>query len=211
MIALSFVFIGWGCAFSNLTVHPPSGPIASGIRGGQGREIVLEVAFSDDRPTPKRCGMQKNGFNADTANVFCSREPSAYLAELLANELKEVGFTVTPEPQSSDPLKIHGKLLQFFVEPKLGLLSFTPEADIYVHLTAASQSGLMAERDFYVKGEETSVFGWEKNFQLATDEATRRIIKEMAAAILALCDRFPEVGIAKAMRVSLRTTGDRPR
>jgi len=69
----------------------------------------------------------------------------------------------------------------------------------------------MAERDFDVKGEETSVFGWEKNFQLATDEATRRIIKEMAAAILALCDRFPEVGIAKAMRVWLRTTGDRPR
>jgi hypothetical protein len=62
-------------------------------------------------------------------------------------------------------LRLEGKLLQFFVEPKVGFVTFTPEADIHVRLVASSPSGLLAERDFYVKGEETSLIGTENNFQ----------------------------------------------
>jgi len=198
--------MGMGCAFSNVTVTPPRGDISSRIKGGQGREVVLQVPFSDDRPIRNRCGMEKNGFNMDTANAYCAKEPSVYLAELLANELKEAGFAVTLTPQGPDPLKLEGKLFQFFVEPKVGFFTFTPEADIHIRLIAASSSGLAAERDFYVKAEETSMFGTEGNFQLATEGATRRIIKEMVAAIVALCDRFPGVGAPppKSVQISLR-------
>ena len=209
LVVLSFLLMGMGCAFSNATVTPPRGAISSGIKGGQGRELVVQAPFSDERPIRNRCGMQKNGFNMDTANAYCAQEPSVYLAELLANELKEAGFAVTLQPQGADPLKLEGKLLQFFVEPKVGFFTFTPEADIQIRLIVVSSSGLSAERDFYVKAEETSMIGWQENFQLATEEATRRIIKEMAAAIVALCDRFPGVGAPppKSVQVSLRTIG----
>jgi hypothetical protein len=138
--------------------------------------------------------MQKNGWNWDTANVYCSAEPSIYIADLLANELKEAGFSVPFKAQTSDPLRVEGKLLQFFVEPKVGFATFSPEADIHVRLVATSGSGLLADRDFYVKVDETSLVGTAGNFQLASEAATRRIIKDMAAAIVALYDRFPELG-----------------
>jgi Uncharacterized lipoprotein len=183
-----------GCAFANVTVTPPRSPINSGVGGGRGREIVIQVPFADDRPQRSRCGMQKNGYNMDTANVNCSAEPYLFVAELLEKELKEAGFSVSYKAQTRDPLRVEGKLLQFFVEPKVGFLTFTPEADIHVRLSATSGSGLVAERDFYVKAEEESLVGTEGNFQLAAEAATKRAIKDMVSAIVSLCDRFPELG-----------------
>jgi len=57
------------------------------------------------------------------------------------------------DPAKATPaaLRIDGVLLQFFLEPAIGAVTFTPEADIELTLVASSQSGLYAERRFYLK------------------------------------------------------------
>jgi hypothetical protein len=188
-----------GCAFTNLTVTPPQQPIGSNLSGGKGRNVQVMLPFTDDRPVKERCGMQKNGWNMDTANVYCSADPAQWLADLLAGELRESGFNVlSPSQGGADAIRLEGHLLQFFVEPKLGVFTFSPEADVHVHLVASSSSGLIAERDFYVKGTETSLVGVESNFQSATTSAVRAVVKDMVGAVLALMDRYPDLAVRVA-------------
>ena len=183
------------CAFATVNVTPPKAPQSTGLTGGKQRAVQLVVPLADARAQPNRCGMQKNGYNMDTANVVCSVAPASWLAESLATELRTAGFTVLPSaPTGATALRLEGKLLQFFVEPKVGFLTFTPEADIHIRLVASSPSGLLAERDFYVKGEETSLVGAESNFQSASDGATRQILGDMVRAVIELMDRYPELG-----------------
>jgi hypothetical protein len=139
--------------------------------------------------------MKKNGYNMETAQIFCGAEPSAYLAELLAAELVEAGFDVQRKntATSSGALHLEGELLQFFVEPKVDAFTFTPETDIHVKLTATSASGLDAERDFYVKAEEVALAGTEDTFQTASVRATHQIVTRMAQAVQELVQRYPEL------------------
>lgn len=191
---LLLIAAGSGCAFTSVSITPPPPSTSSAARGGNGREIVIQTPFADARPNAARCGMKKNGYNMDTADVKCSADPNAYLAELLANELKRAGFTVAyRQTTSADPLQIEGKLLQFFIEPMPGWIGVL-EADIHVRLSATSASGLVAERDFYVKSQEKAYWGLEFEFQKATDESTQQIVSKMAAAIVSIADRFPELG-----------------
>ncbi len=188
-----------GCAFTNLTVTPPSQPLGSNVTGGKGRSVLVVVPFADERPVKDRCGMQKNGWNMDTASVFCSADPTQWLAELLAGELRASGFDVlSSPPKGADAVRLEGRLLQFFVEPKVGVFTFSPEADIHVHLVASSPSGLLAERDFYVKGTETSLVGVESNFQAATTSAVRSVVKDMVTAVVGLMDRYPDLAVKVA-------------
>lgn len=180
-----------GCALTNMTITPPPAPVGAGLTGGKQRTIAVVVPFADDRVAGDRCGMKKNGYNMDTANVYCSEEPARFLATLLARELAASGFQVVP-PTAAAAVRIEGRLVQFFVEPKVGFLTFTPEADVGVRLVATSATGLLAERDFYVKGIEESLVGTEDNFQLASNAAVRAVVKDMVAAILALLDRYPD-------------------
>ncbi len=198
LLVLPLILLG-GCAFANLTVTPPQQPISAGLSGGKQRTVFMVVPFTDDRPFKNRCGMQKNGFNADTANVYCSAEPAQWLADLLLDELRATGFNVVAAaPSSARAVRLEGHLLQFFVEPKVGVFTFTPETDIHVQLVASSGSGLLAERDFYVKGVETSMVGTESNFQAATTAAVRSIVKDMVSAVLALVDRYPDLAVQVA-------------
>ncbi len=183
-----------GCAFVDINVIPPRTLVGSGVMGGQGRELVLTRPFADARQNPGRCGVQKNGMGSVTATVHCLAAPNQYLADLLAGELQLAGFRVVDRPTGPNPLIIEGLLEQFFVEPYVTFFTFTPEADIGVRLVARSPSGLEAVREFYAKSEETSVAGPAELFQQAADRATRQIVSEMAAAIVALADRFPDVG-----------------
>jgi hypothetical protein len=186
----------WGCALSNVTVTPPAAPFATKLAGGNGRAVMVVAPLVDERQLRNRCGMQKNGLNADTADVICSAEPAAWLADLLSRELMVAGFVVraAADSRAANAVRLEGRLLQFFVEPKVGAFTFTPEADIHVRLVASSASGLLAERDFYVKGVETSLIGTESNFQSAADEAVRTIVRDMVGAILALMNRYPALG-----------------
>lgn len=192
-----------GCAFHDLRVTPPQEPIGANLSGGSQRIVQVIVPFADDRPARHRCGMVKNGYNMDTANVYCSADPARWLADLLVAELQATGFRVISASQTSaGAVQLEGRLLQFFVEPKVGAFTFSPEADIHVRLAATSSSGLLAERDFYVKGIETSLVGVESNFQAATTSAVRSIVKDMVEAVLILMDRYPELGMERAAPAS---------
>jgi len=184
------------CAFTELKVTPGNTPINTGISGGDQREIVVAVPFSDDRQIKNRCGMKKNGYNMDTANALCSQPPADKLAELLADELKKAGFKVSThgDPQAPTGVKVEGTLLKFFVEPVIGFAMGSLETDIHVRLIASTQSGLRAERSFFVKGTQSAMVGTDSNFQASVDDATAQIVKQMVAAIVSLFNRYPKLG-----------------
>lgn len=190
-----------GCAFVDLNVAPPdAGALAQSSSLGRGREIILEAPFADQRPLPARCGMQKNGYNMDTANVNCTVSPPAWLSKALEQGLVSAGFRVRGKDNEQSPSAVHveGAVLQFFVEPDVGFTTFTPEADISVKLVVTSASGLRAERVFYVKGIEESLVGSEENFQKAATGGTQQIVSAMVNAIAGLLDRYPQLGAPSA-------------
>jgi uncharacterized lipoprotein YajG len=185
-----------GCAFSNLKVNPVPADVSTKLTGGEKREIIVQIPFSDARQSNKRCGMQKNGYNMDTADAICTADPAQKLSELLAQELRSAGFVVKTSDDTNKPsiVKIQGSLVKFFIEPVAGFSTITLETDIQLKLTATSNSGLLAERDFFVKGVESAMVSREENFQLATDDAVKKIIKDMVTAILSLMNRHPSLG-----------------
>jgi hypothetical protein len=186
-----------GCAFADITVMPPRPEtLAQPSDLGRGREVVLQMPFADQRPFPSRCGMQKNGYNMDTATVNCTVPPPLWLSQALAQGLVSAGFRVrtSPEAQQASSVRVDGAVLQFFAEPVVGAFSASPEADISVKLLLTSPSGLRAERVFYLKGIETSLMSTEDNFQKATDSSTRQAVTAMVSAIASLLDRYPQLG-----------------
>ncbi|MFL5348714.1 MAG: hypothetical protein ACJ8AT_28290 [Hyalangium sp.] len=194
LVALS----GGGCALTDLTLRAPEVPAVARQCTSTRPLVTLVTPLEDNRPQKKRCGMKKNSYNMDTADIFCGAEPAQYLAGLLAVELDKAGFEVRHTSSlaasaSTDGVQLEGQLLQFFVEPAVGFATFTPEADAYVRLLATSASGLKAERDFYVKWEETSIVGTEDNFQIAADKATSGVVINMAHAVQELLERYPQL------------------
>lgn len=186
------------CAFSDLNVKAPRLG-STGLSGGIHRKVHVILPFLDERPNRSRCGMQKNGYNMDTADVNCVGLPSQWVADALATELRTAGFDVTTGPASnSNGVKLEGQLLQFFIEPKVGAFTVTPEADIHVRLVASSASGLLAEREFYVKGTRSALVGVESTFQAASDRAFQDIMKSMVSAVISLMDNYPSVGTEQA-------------
>lgn len=185
------------CAFKNVAVNPPASGLSTQFSGGDGRELVVHVPFADERQILVRCGMKKNTYNMDTASVLCSSEPTVWLAHLLVEELKAVGFTVKTSGVTTKPngVKIEGLLLKFFIEPQIEFTTIALETDVHIKLIATSTSGLNAERSFFVKGINSALTGMDSNFQPSVDDATRKIIKDMVSAILTLMNRYPELGI----------------
>ena len=192
---LAVMVTGSGCALTDMTLRSPAVPEASRQCTGTRPVITLVTPLDDSRPQKHRCGIKKNGYNMETAQIFCGAEPAAYLADLLAAELVEAGFDVQRKAAatSSGGLHLKGELLQFFVEPVVGAFTFTPEADIQVKLTATTTTGLDAERDFYVKVEEVALAGTEDTFQAAAARATHQISGRMAQAVQELVQRYPEL------------------
>jgi hypothetical protein len=183
-----------GCALTSLTLDPShQARSVQAPSRGQGREIVLVAPFDDNRTITHRCGMKKNGYNWDTADIHCQTAPNLVLAQLLQEALLAAGFQVrtTADAVSPSTLRVAGSLTMFFVEPKVGAFTFSPEADIEVHLTATTATGLRAERRFYSKAVATALAGTDARFQQAYDTATRVMIDRLVDAIVALAHRYP--------------------
>jgi hypothetical protein len=186
-----------GCALTDVTIQPTT--LAGAIpptNVGRDRVVVMETPFVDGRGSPERCGMKKNGYGMDTAAIQCGVPPTDWVAGALTDGLQRAGFRVVygASPTPSTP-RIQGQVTQFFVEPKLGFFTYTPEADIGVRLQVTTASGLLAQREFYFKGEEALVgFGTKDVFEDAADHATVKATREMVAAIVALLDRYPGLG-----------------
>lgn len=91
---LAIAAVSNGCAFTDIPLTLPSGGLDNTIPGGNQRQVVIIMPFSDEREIRGRCGMQKNGYNMDTADAICQSNPTLWIANLLANELRASGFSV---------------------------------------------------------------------------------------------------------------------
>jgi hypothetical protein len=195
--ALLGAFLASGCALTDLSLRPPAERPAQ-ARGslGRGRLVALDLVWSDGRPQPGRCGTKKNGYNIQTADIFCQAEPASHLAYLLAQELTALGFVVVAAdagPLRPGTLRIDGELNQFFVEPHIGAFTVTPEVDVEVRLVASSGHGLLASRNFYVKAADENLAATDGTYQDVYEQALQLIVQRLVAAVIDLSDRYPDL------------------
>jgi hypothetical protein len=135
------------CAFTDVPLTLPTQGLADTVPGGQGREVIVSIPFSDAREIRDRCGMMKNGYNMDTADAVCQSDPNTWIAKLLADELRTSGFSVLTGDEDTRPsaVRVEGSLLKLFVEPVIGFWAGSLEADLSVELRATTQTGLDAK------------------------------------------------------------------
>jgi hypothetical protein len=207
-IAIGIALLASGCAFHDVSLDMPISGLSTPLRGGNGRQIVVTVPFADQRAQPNRCGMQKNGYNMDTANVLCRKEPTQWFAQLLGDELRAAGFTVVAADAAHKPsaLRVDGTLLQLFVEPLAGAFTVSCEADLQVRLVASSETGLHAERTFMAKGVWQGFAGIDGPFQDSFKKASDAVLSDVVEAILDLMNRYPQLGLksSRAQRFARR-------
>jgi hypothetical protein len=184
------------CAFTDVPLRLPSS-VGTGLRGGDGRVVIVRRPFKDARADAGRCGMQKNEAGNATAKAVCSEEPAAWLAGLLATELSAAGFTVVEASDKPSAVQLEGTLAQFFVEPLVLFSTVDIETDVKVTLVATSATGLVADRTFYVKGIRSSAGATAANFQKSVEIASQQIARDLVAAVLSLMNRYPELGTAR--------------
>lgn len=195
MLAMLAGLIGLGgCAYTTTKVTLPK-MLAPAPPSGA-REVVIVGPFVDARLQRGRCGMKKNGYNGDTADVLCAEDPASWVARRLASDLRAAGVIVHDAPHGS-ALRIEGTLLQFFTEPKTEAFSVELETDVHVVLTATWSDGTIADKEIYVKGSETSASGNDAAFQASVDEASTQMSRDLLLSVLALVDRPRGMGSAR--------------
>lgn len=180
-----------GCAFTDMTVDIP-GPVQAspGLRRGNGRPVMVLGPFASRRHED-RCGMKKNGFNSDTANIRCSTSPEAGLPRLLADGLTAAGFKLLTSRSQVTPstLVLTGRLDQMFIEANSNFFNSTWETDITLRLKVTTGDGLLAERTFAVKGEEATFLSLS-DAQKSFDSAAHKLVIAVVGAVANLSDRF---------------------
>lgn len=185
-----------GCAFGDANLKAPAiGPLSGGKGRGQGREVIVVPSFFDRRPQQQRCGMKKNGYNMDTANLICQFEPDDYLADMVAAQLADAGFVVGRDRKLAGPntLILNGTVEQMFVEPKSDYFCGWMEADVALVVAATTPAGFSAQRRFYVKGEEATMFGGEIDAAAALSSGVRQLLLSVVGAVANLADQLPVV------------------
>lgn len=199
------VLILSGCALTDVRLKPPASGLKTPIPGGNQRQVIVTVPFSDAREIKARCGMQKGGYGNETANAVCQGDPAEWIAGLLASELKASGFTVLPTEDGArdTALRVEGALLKIFAEPVVGFWTTTVETDLNVRLVATSRTGLRAERTFFVKGELQSVIWPQGIFNDSLENGTRELLGKMVEAILEIMKQYPELGFKRPHPSSL--------
>jgi len=164
-------------------------PVAAPIPAEHARASVLVVGpFVDARKDRGRCGMKKNGYNGDAADILCAQPPATFLARRLAADLRAVGVDVREPPEDAD-VRIEGTLLQFFTEAKASVFTVEMETDVHVRLTATATDGLVADREIFVKGSDSSGAPDDDVIQASVDDASAKIARTMSMSVLALLDQ----------------------
>ena len=171
--------------------------ITTASHRGEGREVTLIRPFASRR-IQARCGMKKNGYNMDTANVLCGGAPEVMLADILARQLATAGFRVLVDPRQAGPstLVLSGTVNQTFLEPKQDFFSVTFETDIELELTAQTGTGVFAQRRFYVKGAEATMMAPTEDMQRSFDSSVRQLVTGVVGAVANLADRVPAATVA---------------
>ena len=137
--------------------------------------------------------MKKNGYNMDTANVFCLESPETVLPRLLAQELRAAGFNVLLDRNEAAPGTpvVRGAVEQFFIEPKMNYLWSVAEADVAVVLRVELPHERVATRRFFVKGEEATFLSPDSDMYLAQNSAVHEVLLDSVGALANLIDRLP--------------------
>lgn len=150
----------------------------------------------DTRSDAARCGIKRNAYGVETANVYCAPPPREWLGQLVAVGLRQAGFRVvtTKTKRGPDPLFVHLDLEHMFVDQVPGMWTVALVADVHVIVKVATLSGLSAERSFFVKGENDVAAVLDSGIQEAVDTAAQRLVDEIVRAITGLADRYPGVG-----------------
>jgi hypothetical protein len=199
IMAALFAVAVTGCALVDVNVKPPDSGLKAPIPGGNQRQVIVTLPFTDARDIKDRCGVQKGGYGNETAKALCQGDPAQWLADFLAKELQKSGFTVlrSPEGAKDSALKVDGVLMKIYVEPVVGFWSTTVESDFAVKLVATSKTGLEAERKFFAKGEITNVIWPQGIFNDSVEDGVRSLLTNMVNAILELMSRYPELGFER--------------
>ena len=195
MVLLSVLF---GCAFTDVNLDMPISGLETPVTGGNSREIAVVVPFSDERPSPKRCGMKKNGYNMDTADAICATPPGTWLSKLLAGELRASGFSVTEraDPLKKNTLVIEGTVSKVFVEPVMGWWSGSLEDDLEINLLATTASGLRAGRKFFSKGIKRGIIiGTLTPYQTSLKRVADDLLEDRVEAVFYLMNAYPQLGV----------------
>jgi hypothetical protein len=196
------VAVGSGCAFSNINLQLPTAPTGRWTQIGKGRTVAVVVPFTESRSIRDRCGMQKNGYNMDTADATCDQTPTDWLAQRLLSELNAAGFQATRAAETADTsqesttvgsARVEGALLKLFVEPVIGFWSGSLEADLHASLRVTRPDGLDAEREFFSKGVLAGqMVSVTPAFESALRSATSTMMDEMVLGIAQLLDDHPQ-------------------
>jgi len=189
---LVFVVFSCSCAFTPLQVDLPTGGPASSWHVAKHREVIVVTPFRDSRVTGSRCGMKKNGYNMDTADVSCNQQPQVWVSRLLSDGLRRAGFAVKEvsnfrnERNADGGLLLQGSLVKLFSEPVLGFWSSSIETDISVKLMAKTRSGLRAQRVFFSKGTAVASLSERDAYEASIRDATDDLIKNMVGSVIEL-------------------------
>jgi hypothetical protein len=204
------LFTAWlvtlgGCALSDGQVQLDAAATKVTVRGGRGREVIVMPA-KDSRSDRSRCGVKRNTYGVETANVYCSPRPDEWLGLLVVRGLHQAGFRVvtTKTKQGPDPLFLHLKLEHLFVDQVPGMWTVALIADAHVVVKAATLSGLSAERSFFVKGQNDVAGVLDSGIQVAMDAAAERLANAIVKAVVGLADRYPEVGTLEVAAAASR-------
>lgn len=161
-----------------LEIQPPEGLAIETT--GNDRPVYIQQPFEGGL---KVCGMQKNSAYLDVGKIECRTNPADSLPALLTDQLRKAGFRVQTNPEQPKPntLQIRGVMMKFFQE-QVSAQSY--ETDVQLKLTAASDTGLQAERILYEKGRSADA-------QRSANSAVRKVLETMIAAITELLDDYP--------------------
>lgn len=201
-VLVFLITVGVGCAFRNVNMQLPNDPTGGRAEVGKDRVVVVVVPFAERRSDRTRCGMQKNGYNMDTAGATCDQSPSEWLAKRLLSELDSAGFQAieasesrpgSDEPAATGSPRVEGSLLKLFVEPVIGFWSGSLEADLHARLRLTRSDGLDAEREFFSKGIQPGVMASvTPAYESALRRATQTMMDEMVLGIAQLLDDYPQ-------------------
>jgi len=186
-----------GCAFNDVHLDMPINGLEHPISGGNDREVILGIPFSDTRKVTERCGVMKNGYNKVTADVICDTSPSLWISQLLADELRASKFRVLMpnDPHGDAALRIDGDIQKVFSEPIIGVWSSSIETDLKVKLIATANDGLHAERTFFGKGTKKGLILANRGaFHTSLIRVSEQVLAEMVEAIFYLMNKYPHLG-----------------
>lgn len=197
-----------GCAFTNAHVSPS--PVSttsaeSGLGRGRGREVIVVGPFEDARDDKHRCGVQKNGFGLQTADIVCDAPVGEWIADDLAARLSRDGFRVLSPDAVPGPTTVivRGSVKRLFIEPHATVV----QGDAVVDLVVSAASGFHASKTVEVRVKRPVGITTEDFLQATIDQATRHLAVDMAGAIVGWLEPRPDLGAPSATKLAVAASG----